>query len=369
MRQGAPPSGEEDMTPMEFADPQTRRRADPSGMLELILRLPEMCAEAWTLPVQPAGPTPRPAQIVTLGMGGSGIGGDLLRAVLYDEASVPVTSAKACRAPSFVGPSSLIFACSYSGDTEETLTAYDEASTKGAQCVVITSGGELLRRARERRHPAVIVPPGLPPRAALPYLFLPMLALLGRAGIIRSFEAELGEAVGVLRRILPRLGPDGADPSARALAERLLGRIPVIYSSSPFLEPAAQRWKDQFNENAKTFAVWNTFPELNHNETVGWGLDPALARGIHVILLRDSLEPARLGQRVAITKGLAFERAAGLDEIGSEGEGKLSRLLSLVACGDLVSWYLALLRGVDPTPVAVIEELKRRLAEGPGGRR
>jgi glucose/mannose-6-phosphate isomerase len=207
------------------------------------------------------------------------------------------------------------------------------------------------------------VPGGLPPRAALPYLFLPMLALLSRTGVIPSFEGEVREATVVVGRTLERLGPDGPDPAARRLAGELVGRIPVVYSASPFLEPAAQRWKDQFNENAKTFAVWNTFPELNHNETVGWGLDPALARTIHVIILGDRRDPARLRQRVAITKELAFRRAAGLDEITGEGEGGVSRLLSIIAYGDLVSWYLALLRGVDPTPVAVIEDLKRRLAE------
>lgn len=348
---------------MEFANPKERHRRDPSGMLDLILRLPQMCAEAWALPVQPEMPVLRPQHIVALGMGGSGIGGDVLRAVLYDESPVPVISAKEYRAPAFVGPASLVFACSYSGNTEETLAAYDDAAARGARCLVITSGGELLRRARERRHPAVVVPPGVPPRAALAYMFLPMLALLGRAGIVRSFDAELREAVSVVKGTVERLGPGGSDSSARALAERLLGRIPVVYSALPFLEPAAQRWKDQFNENAKTFAVWNTFPELNHNETVGWGVDPALAKVIHVIILRDPREPARLGQRVTITKELAFRNAAGLDEIASEGEGRLARLLSIIAHGDLVSWYLALLRGVDPTPVAVIEDLKKRLAE------
>lgn len=332
-------------------------------MLDLIRRLPEMCAEAWGLPVEPSLPSVRPSQIVALGMGGSGIGGDLLRAVLFDETLVPVASVKDYRAPAFVSVHSLVFACSYSGNTEETLAAYEESVARGAACVVITSGGELLRRARDRRHPAVIVPAGLPPRAALAYLFVPMLAVLSRAGVVRSYDAELREAVTVAKETVGRLGPGGRDPSARRLAEALAGRIPVIYSSSPFLEPAAERWKTQFNENAKTFAVWNTFPELNHNETVGWGLDEELARAIHVIILRDRRESERAAQRVTITKELAFHKAAGLDEIHSEGDGKLARLLSVILYGDLVSWHLALRRGVDPTPVEVIDRLKKRLAE------
>ncbi|MGH2399645.1 MAG: bifunctional phosphoglucose/phosphomannose isomerase, partial [bacterium] len=334
-----------------------------SGMLDLIRRLPEMCAEAWKLPATPPLPAVRPTSIVTIGMGGSGIGGDLLRAVLYDDTPIPIVAVKDYRGPGVLGPSSLVFACSYSGNTEETLAAYDQAAVRGATCVVVTSGGDLLRAARDRGHPAVVVPKGLPPRAALAYLFIPLLAVLGRAGIIRSLDAEIREAVGILRGLNERFGPENASSPARRLAERLQGRIPVIYSSSPFLEPAAQRWKDQFNENAKTFAVWNTFPELNHNETVGWGMDEGLARTIHVIILRDRAEPARLAQRVSITKELAFGRAAGVDEIQSEGEGKLARLLSTILIGDMTSWYLALLRGVDPTPVPVIDELKKRLSE------
>lgn len=348
---------------MNVSDAAERRRRDPSGMLALIVRLPEMCLDAWALPVQPAPSAFRPDHLIALGMGGSGIGGDLLRAALFDETPVPVTAVKEYRAPAFAGVNSLAFVCSYSGNTEETLAAYEEAAGRGARCVAITSGGELLRRAQRRKDAVVIVPPGLPPRAALAYLFIPMLAVLHRLGIVRSFEDELHEAAEVLRAMVKRLGPEAPSSPARQLAEALRGRIPVIYSSSPFLEPVAERWKDQCNENAKTFAVWNTFPELNHNETVGWGLDEVLARVIHVIILRDRKEPARLAQRVAITKELAFGRAAGVDEISSEGEGKLARLLSAILYGDFVSWYLALLRGVDPTPVAVIDDLKRRLAD------
>ncbi len=348
---------------MQF-DPTTRARRDPQDMLGLVTRFPQMCEEAWGLTPTTPMTERSPKAVVALGMGGSGIGGDLLRAVLFDEGSAPVISVKEYRAPSVVGPQTLVFACSYSGQTEETLAAYEEAVRRDATCVAVTSGGELLRRAEQHRHPAIVIPPGLPPRAALPYLFLPMLALLGRSGVIRSFDAELREAVQVLRRITAEHGPDGPDSPARHLAEALVGRIPVVYSAVPFLEPAAERWKDQFNENSKTFAVWNTFPELNHNETVGWGLDAALARLLHVIILRDAAEPERLARRVTTTRDLAFAKAGGMDEVRAAGTGKLARLLSAVLIGDLVSWYLALLRGVDPTPVAVIDELKKRLARG-----
>ncbi len=343
-------------------EPRQLHQQDPQGMRDLILRLPQMCDEAWQLATKATLPRMAPKVIVTLGMGGSGIGGDLLRAVLYDEAPIPTISVKDYRIPASVGRDTLVFACSYSGNTEETLAGYDEALQRGAACVAITSGGELLRRAREREHVTIVIPGGLPPRAALPYLFLPMLGLLARLGVVASYDAQLSEAVQILRQIGAEQG-SGPAGLARGLGESLLHRIPVIYSASPFLEPVAQRWKDQMNENAKTFAVWNTFPELNHNETVGWGVDDVLAKTLAVVLLRDRHETIQLTRRVTITRELAFQKAGSVQEVSTTGEGKLARLLSLIMVGDLASWHLATLRGVDPTPVPVIEELKRRLAK------
>lgn len=348
---------------MRAEDPALLRRRDPEGMLDLLMRFPQMCADAAAMLPEPAVPPIRPQAVVVLGMGGSGIGGDLLRAILYDEAAVPVAPVKAYRIPAFVGPESLVFACSYSGDTEETLSAYEEAVGRRAVSLVITSGGELARRARERRQPLITIPAGFPPRAALPYLFMPMLAVLANVGVVRSFADEVREAVEALTRVAAQQGPGRPDSEAQRLAEAMVGRIPVIYSSVPWLEPAAERWKTQINENAKAFAVWNTFPELNHNETVGWGLDKVLARVLTVIVLRDAREPERLALRAALTRELAFARASRVEEVRAAGEGKLARLLSVILIGDFVSWYLAMLRGVDPTPVPVIDELKRRLAE------
>jgi len=341
--------------------PRQGDQQDPQGMRKLILRLPQMCEEAWALAMAAGVPPRGPKAVVTLGMGGSGIGGDLLRAALYDVAPIPVLAVKDYRIPAWVGTGTLVFACSYSGNTEETLAAYDEAVQRGATCVAIASGGELLRRAREREHVTVAIPAGLPPRAALPYLFLPMLGLLGRLGVIGSFEPQVREAIQILSQIGAEQGV-GRGSFAFGLAESLVHRIPVIYSASPLLEPVAQRWKDEMNENAKTFAVWNTFPELNHNETVGWGLDDELAKTLAIVLLRDRSESPQLARRVAITRELAFGKAASVQEVSTSGSGTLARLMSGIMIGDLVSWYLATFRAVDPTPVPVIEELKRRLA-------
>ncbi|MGH2349017.1 MAG: SIS domain-containing protein, partial [bacterium] len=239
----------------------------------------------------------------------------------------------------------------------------DEAANRGATCVVTTSGGPLQERAKARGDQMVSLPPGVPQRAALPYLFLPMVSALSRSGMVRALDGEMAEAVDVLTRVVDTHGPGRPTSRARPLAEAFLDRIPVIYSATPFLAPAAERWKDQINENAKTFAVWNTYPELTHNETVGWGLDDALAQRLAVVILHDPRESDRLRQRVSITRDLALRKAGFFDEVSAMGDGKLARLLSVIAIGDLVSVDLALLRKVDPTPVPVIEELKKRLAE------
>lgn len=326
-------------------------------------RLPEVCRRAWALGADVALSGEPPAAIVAIGMGGSGIGGDLLRTLLLDDVSIPVVVVKEYRLPAFVDAKTLVFVCSYSGNTEETLTAYAEAARRGATCVAITSGGTLRERAQANGHQTVIVPAGIPPRAALPYLFLPMVSALSRNGVTRVLDEEAAEAADVLAGILDDAELDAPSNESRRLAAAFLHRIPVIYSATPFLEPAAQRWKDQLNENAKTFAVWNTFPELNHNETVGWGLDADLAARLAVVVLHDGREAERLRRRVEITRDLAFARAGSVDEVTTRGTGALARLLSVIAVGDLASVYLALLRGVDPTPVAVIEELKKRLSE------
>lgn len=335
---------------------------DPQGMLDLVLRLPVFCRQAWTLGREVVVAA-RPSAIVVIGMGGSGIGGDLLRALFLDDVPVPVAVVKDYRLPAFVDRAALVFACSYSGNTEETLAAYDDASQRGATCVAVTSGGALRDRAAQRGQQTVLLPPGIPPRAALPYVFLPMVSALSRGGVVPPMDDAAHEAAEVVAAVLNAERPDAPSSRARALAGAFHGRIPVIYSATPFLEPAAQRWKDQLNENAKTFAVWNTFPELNHNETVGWGLDAALATHLAVVVLHDPHESDRLRRRVDITKDLAFGSAGSVDEVTAAGSGKLARLLSIIAIGDLVSVDLARRREVDPTPVPVIEELKKRLSE------
>lgn len=349
---------------MVLDDPVATARLDQGGMLALVGRMGPMLLDGWAAAAGIRPPLSRPAVVVAAGVGGSGIGGDVLRAVLAPLAPVPVVAVKDDRVPAFVGPHALVCVCSYSGNTAETLAMFDAARAAGAPIVAITSGGLLAERARAAGAPLVSVPRTLPPRAALPYTLGPMLRVVGAAGLPAPGEDEIREAAAVLDDLAGRRGPEipvGANP-AKQLAVRLGGGLPAVYAASDLALPAAMRWKTQCNENAKRPAVWGVFPDLAHNEIVGWG-DEAAARGRFVVILRDPEEGPLLAAQVAAARGLAFARAAGVEEVWSEGRGRLARLLSLIQLGDYVSAYLALLAGVDPTPVELIAALKTRMQE------
>jgi glucose/mannose-6-phosphate isomerase len=341
----------------------TIARIDAGGMLALVGRMGAMVEEAWEAAADLPLTAQRPAAVAVCGMGGSGIGGDLLRSLLAPDAPVPVVTVKGERLPAFVGPGTLAFACSYSGNTGETLAAFGAAAEAGATPIAVTSGGALAEGARALGYPLVLVPGGLPPRSALPFLLMPMLRAASDAGLSRIGEPDVREASALLNDLARMWAPGVplADNLAKHLAVTMGGTIPVIYAASPATEPAAQRWKTQLNENSKVFAAWNTFPELTHNETVGWegvrGGDPALS----VVVLRDRQDPARSALMVEAVRDLLAGRAREVTEVWSRGEGLLARLFSLILLGDLASCYLAVLRGVDPTPVRSIEEVKARL--------
>jgi glucose/mannose-6-phosphate isomerase len=344
----------------------SRRAAlcDPAGMIRAVLALPQQVREGWTLGQSARLPrlAKSPEHLVVCGMGGSAIGGDLLAGYLAPVLPLPMVVVRGYDLPAFVGPRSVVIAASYSGTTEETLAAVAQAERVHATVWPITSGGQL---AHPVKRAALVVPGGLAPRAALGYLMLPALAALARWELIPSPDAEVEEAAAVLEDVAAECGPDvpAVRNPAKRLAQELAGRIPAVYAASPALEPAARRWKCQINENSKTLATWNAFPELNHNETVGWGAAPAIAGHFAAVLLLDGTEPPRIMRRIRLTTDLALGPASGVHEVRGRGKGRLARLLSLVMIGDLVSVYLAYLRGVDPTPVEIIEAIKQGLRE------
>ncbi|WP_242847559.1 bifunctional phosphoglucose/phosphomannose isomerase [Syntrophomonas zehnderi] len=301
--------------------------------------------------------------ILVSGLGGSAIGGDILRSYAFSQAAIPVIVNRDYDIPAFVGPQSLVLAVSYSGNTEETLSAYRQAERAGANIIVVSGGGKLSSLAREDGNMVVEIPAGLSPRAATGYLFCPLALILEELGLLSGVSKDLAETSRVLADLKEEINPavDYDQNIARQLAGEMKGRIPVIWGSSAHSEVAAWRWKAQINENAKSPAYYNVFPELNHNELVGFEAPGDLISQILIVILRDPGDHERVKKRIDISRQVIESRVAKVMEVEARGNSFLARFYSLVYIGDYTSYYLALEYGINPTPVEVIDYLKAEL--------
>jgi glucose/mannose-6-phosphate isomerase len=337
---------------------------DPADMLGAVRAFPSHFREGW---VQAADLEPRHRAtdldgMVIVGMGGSAIAGDLLRGYAYASSPVPVEVVRDYTLPRWVGPNTLVLASSYSGNTEETLAAAAEAEERGAAVYVVASGGALMEDAQHRGMPHVRLPTGMQPRAALGYSFAALLRVADKLGLIDVHEDAFTEAVDSARAQSTAMGKDSGG-EALDLAKSLYGRLSVIYTGSGILEPVGRRWQTQLHENAKQLAYGNRYAELNHNEVVGWEETPsALRERVAVVVLRDPEDHPRIRQRMDATRRILQERAASWTEIDARGRHRLTRMLTTIQLGDFTSCYLAMLLGVDPTPVATIDRIKAELA-------
>jgi glucose/mannose-6-phosphate isomerase len=297
-------------------------------------------------------------------MGGSGIAGDVLRSVVADRLDVPVVVSKAYRLPAFCGPETPVVALSYSGETEETLSAYAEATARGCPVVAVASGGELVARAEADGAVALRLPADVPmPRAALGYLAGALLGWVGIAGGM-DLEGEFTEAITEVDRCASRWGPsEGQDTNdAKALALWLRDRIPVVWGSEGIGEAAALRWKTQVNENAKGHAFWGVLPEADHNEVEAWGsTGTGTGDRFGLVVLRHGGEHPRIAARVRASVDAIEAGPLEWREAVVAGGAAATSLFSMISLGDFVSVYLAILRGVDPMPVPVLSSLKHRL--------
>ncbi|MBW2980147.1 bifunctional phosphoglucose/phosphomannose isomerase [Candidatus Woesearchaeota archaeon] len=320
---------------------------DKSNYLGVLEDFPAQCRNAMALPkgITVSGEI---GTVVVTGMGGSAIGGDFLKSYMHDT-NVPVFVNRNYHMPNFVDEYTLVFAVSYSGNTEETLSAFNEAKEKGAKTLAITSGGKLAGLCEK----VVKVPEGFQPRAALGYLLFPMIGVLHNAGIANVKNTELNETLSLVK------DTEKFKEKAQELVKKIKDRVPVIYSSE-LLGPVAYRWKTQFNENAKCPAFHHLFPEMNHNELVGFpGMD---RQRFVVVMIRDEHDNERIKKRMDICKDLMEERV-DVVEVHTEGESLLSRMISTAYLGDFTSYYQALKNRVDPAPVDVITRLKNKLVE------
>lgn len=351
---------------IDLDDPEAISRVDLSGMLTVVEWFPNQLREALDIgngDVQ----LPDPAgvdSIVVLGMGGSGISGDVVAALTADSLPVPVLANKAYTLPALVGKDTLVFAVSYSGNTEETLDTVHQSLERGARVVAVSSGGTLTDLAEAQGLPLFRIPGGLQPRASLGYLTAPIVCALERMGLVSGLVDQIRGAATMLEeraREYVLTSPLDENPTKR-IAKDLLGYLPVVYGSEGRLAVAAHRWKCQLNENAKVPAFDNWFPELNHNETVGWQHLEEICSRTHLLVLREKGEHPRVSTRIDITSELLEGHLGHVTQVCARGANGVERLLDLIYFGDWLSVYLALALGQDPTPVTRIEELKKRLA-------
>jgi glucose/mannose-6-phosphate isomerase len=337
---------------------------DPTQQLRDVLGMPEHLRDAlWRVESAALEPHDSPGGLVIAGMGGSSIGGALACAALGDRASRPIALAREYALPSWTTPDTTVLCSSYSGNTEETLAAYDAARAVGARTIVATTGGKLAEEARADGVPVIPIPGGFQPRAAVSYAVVVALEVAGLCGAGERLHAEVDVAAAHAERLVSEWGPDAPEDSlAKMLARGLTGTIPQI-AGAGLTAPVAYRWKTQINENAKLPAFAAELPELDHNEIAGWEGARELGPFSAVFLDDSDLHP-RIRQRIELTRGLIASRGAPNFKVETVGGTRLERLISVVLLGDLVSLYMAVLRGVDPAPVEVIESLKTALLGG-----
>jgi glucose/mannose-6-phosphate isomerase len=339
------------------------REIDRSDMLSFCVDSAKHYQKAAKIAEKISQRYPKPANIIVAGMGGSGIGGELLKDWARDKAPVPIEVNRNYSLPAYANEKSLVLIVSYSGETEESLSAFLDAAKRNCMIHCVSSGGSLLEFAEKLNVPYLRIPSGIPPRAALPYLFTPLLKTLEKARIVSSVSEDFSEALTVLERISGENAPEkiASENLSKTLALGIDERVPVVYGFGVY-RSVAQRFKQQFNENSKIPSKWEFFSELNHNEIVGWEKAGKLAKCFSTICIRDKSEPNEIRSRIETTKAL-MRSDSKLFEVWAQGKSALAKMLSAICIGDFTSVYLAILRKVDPTPVKTIALLKEKMKQ------
>jgi len=355
------------LRPVDLSEPDTYLSLDSAGLAAWAAEFPAQCREAISI-AEAFSPPPRLRRAESLllcGVGGSAIAGDLVRALVSDSLALPFYVNRQYQLPAWAKQRTLVILSSYSGNTEETLNAFQQCLSRNTQAICITSGGKLAQLARENDLPLISLPAGRLPRASTGYLIFPLLALLEKLGLLASLAEEKAEAVSVLEEMSRQLDVNKPVPEndAKKIALWLHGRLALIYGWG-YLSPVAFRWQTQLNENAKALAHAGELPEMNHNEVVAWAHRGPLAERLAVVLLRGEDEPPRIRTRFELTKRIISDHAA-VQECWSRGQGRLARQLSLLYLGDYASLYLAFLSRKDPAETNAINFLKGELAKIP----
>lgn len=286
-------------------------------------------------------------------MGGSALPADILSMWLETNSKVSLHIHRDYGLPHHADGKHLVICISYSGNTEETISAFEEARKKNLKVLAIASGGKLVELCRSRKIPVAIIPSGLQPRMALGFQFAALMKILSNSGLIKTNPQEI-------LKLENSLKPKKLENLGKELAEHLKNKMPLIYASRR-LASLARIWKIKFNENSKIPAFCNYFPELNHNELLGFTkTDPKL---FSIVILRDSADHPRNLKRIELTKNILEEKSLAVDIVEIMGKDILYKVFSNILLADWTSYHLALGRGIDPTPVKLNDEFKKRLAK------
>ncbi len=355
------------MTDLDNIDPQLLAKLDPSGMGKIIADFPEQCRQAVEIARKTDIKLPGTSfrNIVICGMGGSAIAGDIMASYLADLIPSAVFVQRNYGLPGWVGRDDLVIASSYSGQTEETLSDFEEALKRKSTVAAITSGGILKDRCLALGLPFTTIPGGLPPRGALGFSFFTLLGLFVSSGLISNQDEALGETLDTLEKLSDDCAADkaGTVNEAKQIASEIYNYLPVVYGSTDLLAPVARRWANQLNENSKILSYWAAMPELCHNEIVGWEKLPEIRSRTKILMLRDHGDHPRNSLRFEVLQDIIKGETAGIINIQSRGRSALARMFSLLYLADFVSYYLALLNQADPMPVKRIDRLKTVLKE------
>ena len=335
-------------------------------MLKFIHDLPEQCRDAYG--IGNSSNINKPAikinNIVFAGVGGSGIGADMVKVYLQDELNIPVSICRNYTLPDFVGENTLLFCSSYSGNTEETLSCFEQGIKKNAFIITMGSGGRLRELSLKSNIAYILIPEGYPPRTAIGYMSIAVLGVLAKLGLIKDKENDVKELFAVLADIRDKEIGSGVSLEkniSKQIAVKLYRSYSVIYGTTDTTEAVASRWKEQIAENGKALSSSNILPEMNHNEIVGWKFPKNMLKGFKVIMLSDKDDHPRTKERIRITGEIIKKSKAEVIVLKRDNGARLARIYSLMYIGDFASFYLAILNNIDPTPVETIDYLKKEL--------
>jgi glucose/mannose-6-phosphate isomerase len=342
-------------------------RVDKANMLDGLARFPEQIKES--LAIAEAAERfnfIKIDNVLVAGMGGSAISGDIMASLFRDKLDVPLLVNRDYDLPKWVNKDTLVICISYSGNTDETLSSFKIAYQKKCKIICISTGGKLQELAEKREVPFVKIPSGIQPRAATAYLLFPSILFLKKIGLLKTvIDADIQETIAVTQDFVAMNNKDVPEENnqAKQLAKKIFNTIPQIYGWGIYT-PIAKRWRHQLNENSKVIARTDVVPECNHNDIVGWSANPEISKLFSCILLRDKDEEIiDITTRFSFMRDLFRNTAGNIIEVSPKGKSQLAKMMYLMCLGDFTSCYLAVLRGIDPSPVDIITELKKRLAE------